>query len=733
MKNKIIIICNILMLIATTTLSQPNWIPAGLKAITNDPTTKFIFTGRDSCYHVIQLCLNCRIEDTTDQWGCASNPAYQAALMVNGDIAFKNTGYPYYFGNNPGIGVDRRSIMGNSYYDGLGLYSEGDFLAGSGIELHSADGTQHEGSIYFAWNNDPVIYSHYGTNNQGFAFNWGHVTNPSPGVVNWVSQMVFNKNAYLGILDSLPVDRLTVNGDISFTANTTTARKINGRTTSGGLSIFSNTSSSNGSSIFMKDNGKIGISDASPVERLTVDGNLAFTSGATANRKIVGQASSYGLDIFANTSTSDGASVTLNDNSSSSDKGAVKLNTNGSSVLLNSNSITSSSDKGSIKFNTNGAGTTGFDFWNTNSSASMMRLLSNGNVGINETSPTEILTINGNMAFSPSSSTDRNIYGQSSNNGLNLYGATDATDGGAIQLFGNGSANGSAIGFNTANSGSVMGFDFYNTNTSTSLMRINADGKIGINDISPYEKLTIDGNISFTAQASGLGRRKICGRTNNHLALYGADDSTNGAGILIDGWGGNCSGGIKFYSSINTDNPQPMPEDCSLYSESAFEFVTNDWATSGGGLGIDQTRMRIMKDGKVVIGSSLCSLAHSSICYGPYPNPYLPTTRAPYKLYVEGGILAQNAVNVGLTLGVAPGWSDFVFDDNYQLKSLSEVDQFIKQNKHLPEIPTTEDVTRDGIELVTMTSKLLQKIEELTIYAIQQQKEIDELKKAINH
>ncbi len=70
-------------------------------------------------------------------------------------------------------------------------------------------------------------------------------------------------------------------------------------------------------------------------------------------------------------------------------------------------------------------------------------------------------------------------------------------------------------------------------------------------------------------------------------------------------------------------------------------------------------------------------------------------------------------------------WPDYVFDENYKLISLNELDKFIKKNNHLPEIPTTADVEKDGIQLGKMNVKLLKKVEELTLYTIEQQKMID--------
>jgi len=80
-------------------------------------------------------------------------------------------------------------------------------------------------------------------------------------------------------------------------------------------------------------------------------------------------------------------------------------------------------------------------------------------------------------------------------------------------------------------------------------------------------------------------------------------------------------------------------------------------------------------------------------------------------------------------------WSDHVFYPDYELRSLSELEQYIKQHNHLPEIPSAKEVQENGIDLGEMQSKLLLKIEELTLYILQQnekmldlQNQIDELK-----
>jgi hypothetical protein len=98
------------------------------------------------------------------------------------------------------------------------------------------------------------------------------------------------------------------------------------------------------------------------------------------------------------------------------------------------------------------------------------------------------------------------------------------------------------------------------------------------------------------------------------------------------------------------------------------------------------------------------------------------TTTPDSKLSVNGNIHTKE-VKVDLI-----GWSDFVFEKKYNLPTLTEVENHIKEKGHLKDIPSAKDVEKNGIFLGKMDAKLLQKIEELTLYTIQQEKEIKSLK-----
>lgn len=89
---------------------------------------------------------------------------------------------------------------------------------------------------------------------------------------------------------------------------------------------------------------------------------------------------------------------------------------------------------------------------------------------------------------------------------------------------------------------------------------------------------------------------------------------------------------------------------------------------------------------------------------------------------------SYGVVSVKELLVTNAGWADYVFDNNYSLRSLSDLESFIKSNGHLPNIPTAKEVEENGISIAEMQKKQMEKIEELTLYIIDLQKQIDELK-----
>jgi hypothetical protein len=96
-----------------------------------------------------------------------------------------------------------------------------------------------------------------------------------------------------------------------------------------------------------------------------------------------------------------------------------------------------------------------------------------------------------------------------------------------------------------------------------------------------------------------------------------------------------------------------------------------------------------------------------------------------YKLAVNGFVRSKEVV-------VETGWADYVFAKDYKLPSLIEVEKYIKANNHLPEIPSAKEIQENGLKVGEVQTKMMQKIEELTLYIIEQNKRIEALEKMVN-
>jgi hypothetical protein len=145
-------------------------------------------------------------------------------------------------------------------------------------------------------------------------------------------------------------------------------------------------------------------------------------------------------------------------------------------------------------------------------------------------------------------------------------------------------------------------------------------------------------------------------------------------------------------------------------------FSHNDWYSGGGFVGTESNhslhlitnynvKMSILTNGNVGVG----------------------TVNPDSKLTVAGNIHAQE-VKVTARAGEVP---DYVFANDYKLKSLEEVERYIKQNSHLPEIPSAKEIEKNGLMLAEMNLSLLKKMEEMTLYMIEQNKRIKDLEKQI--
>lgn len=213
-------------------------------------------------------------------------------------------------------------------------------------------------------------------------------------------------------------------------------------------------------------------------------------------------------------------------------------------------------------------------------------------------------------------------------------------------------------------------------------------GFVGIG-ISPTEKLHVSGN----ARANDFNATNGVYNSLNSTALYLRTNGTNRLTIL------NSNGNV----GIGTSSPGYNLDVVGTINATSLRMggatvVSSQWVTSG--LHINYTA------GMVSIGT--------------------PASPVGYKLAVGGKIVAEEVV-----VKLQTAWPDYVFADEYKLLSLLEVERFIKQNKHLPGVPSATQVEADGISLGEMNATLLKKIEELTLYMIELKKENEQQQKLI--
>jgi len=251
--------------------------------------------------------------------------------------------------------------------------------------------------------------------------------------------------------------------------------------------------------------------------------------------------------------------------------------------------------------------------------------------------------------------------------------------------------NDGELGFYTGNSGSF-----------TEKLTILKSGNVGIGTTSPLSKIHI---LSGTQSAIG--------EQANGLAIFEGPNVTNSAAILnvTSNSAPNANIGASFgfsglYRSVLTD-PAMFAKIIGAKENSTdgnYGGYLAFFSTPNGGSATE--RMRITSTGNVLIGKN--SL-----------NP-----GATYKLDVAGDVRANKIV-------VNTNGADFVFEPTYTLPKLSEVKSYIDENHHLPEITSAAEMQKNGMDVGELNTKLLQKVEELTLYIIQQNERINKLEESL--
>ena len=107
-------------------------------------------------------------------------------------------------------------------------------------------------------------------------------------------------------------------------------------------------------------------------------------------------------------------------------------------------------------------------------------------------------------------------------------------------------------------------------------------------------------------------------------------------------------------------------------------------------------------------------------------NVGIGTITPTYKLSVNGSIRTKEVI-------VESGWADYVFDETYTLASLENLEKYIRQNKHLPNIPSAKEIEENGLKVGDVEKRMMEKIEELTLYIIDLKKQCNEMSKTLGN
>lgn len=273
------------------------------------------------------------------------------------------------------------------------------------------------------------------------------------------------------------------------------------------------------------------------------------------------------------------------------------------------------------------------------------------------------------------------------------------------------SINGSTKLMVESNGGTALGYGSTSTPPTNGLL---ISGNTGIGTTSPACKLHVYGG-NTPASLSSNGALTVGSYTTGTVPLYKQmrfdgsviqTTTTNlipvsGTSLSLNPYGGNVG--------IGTTSLSARLGVVSGVGERPLQVVIDG-----------STKLMVESNGGIAMGygSSNVPPSNGLIVSG---NVGIGTASPNNKLDVCGTIRAKE-------VKVETGWCDYVFADDYKLPSLSEVETFIKEHKHLPEVTAGNIIETEGLEVGKVASQMIKKIEELTLYVIELQKQVDTLK-----
>jgi hypothetical protein len=319
--------------------------------------------------------------------------------------------------------------------------------------------------------------------------------------------------------------------------------------------------------------------------------------------------------------------------------------------------------------------------------------------------------------------------GYSATGSFNFYGGQNAgyLNGGSYNVFLGYEAGKGYTSYNGSNN-ILIGYQAGYYETTNNKLYIGSGTPLIYGDFST-KNLLFNGNLEInanTAGTSGLKFTKLKSTDNTAFTSNGKVLTVNTLGEVVLTTDQLGVGGTANIAAASTNCALTISGNGS--TATPYLLGATNLYCSNGTLGSDRT---VTMNNKNLIFDTTGSTTGGNVYIGPGSAGGFANSGT-YNLYVEGGILTEK---VRVSSRSTVNWADYVFGKDYKLMPLTEVEAYVNKASHLPGIPSSAEISKEGIDLAEMQSKQMEKIEELTLYLIEQNKilekqtaEIEQLK-----